>query len=65
MLAENMNIAVVGNAALRILVDRCHVLWEHVAPSSGQLHTKRAFIYRKIENRQEKFFEFGRGSRIS
>lgn len=44
-----MKIAVVGDVMLRILVNKCHVLWEPVAPSSGQLHGKGAFVYMQME----------------
>jgi len=45
-----MKIAVFGDVMLHIfLVDKCHVLWEPGASSSGQLHEKGAFIYREME----------------
>jgi hypothetical protein len=44
-----MKIAVFGDVMLHILVDKCHVLWEPGASSSGQLHGKGAFMYKEME----------------
>jgi hypothetical protein len=44
-----MKIPVVGDVMLCILVNKCHVLWEPGAPSSGQLHGKGAFIHMEME----------------
>jgi len=49
LLAKNMKIAVFGGVMLHILVDKCHVLCEPGAPSSGQLHGKGAFMCKEME----------------